>query len=154
LFAFHDFGALVGLIVGAIPVGAALYLAVLAFRDLPLPLGDGTQVAARFIAPYAAAVALMYIAFMGYYELPAYSLSRQLAVGDATVTEGTVYSTAEGRGWECFSVGDQRFCYGNDLMDVGFHQTAASGGPIRDGLHVRVSSVGTVIVRLEIAHGQ
>lgn len=158
LFAVHDFGAKLGLVVGIPAAGAVLYVAVLALTNRTLPLRGGTWVDARFISPYAAVLALMFIAFLGYYQLPACSLSRQLAAGDATVTDGTVYATAEGGGrggaWECFSLADQRYCYGTGFFDVGFHQTAGTGGPIRDGLQVRVSSIGGVIVRLEVADGQ
>jgi hypothetical protein len=151
---FHDLGVMSALIFGIPAAAGAMLVAFLVWRNRVLPLGNGTQVSARFMTPYVAAVALMFIGLLGCIQLPAYSLSRQLAAGGATVTEGAVYSTATGRGWECFSIGDHRYCYGNSLFEVGFHQTAASGGPIRDGLQVRVSSIGDVIVRLEIADGQ
>jgi hypothetical protein len=56
----------------------------------------------------------------------------------------------EGHQDECFSVQSQTFCYSDYGVTAGFNNSASHGGPIREGLPVRVSYVGSTIVRLEI----
>jgi hypothetical protein len=51
---------------------------------------------------------------------------------------------------ECFSVQSQTFCYSDYAVTAGFNNSAAHGGPIREGLPVRVSYIGNTIVRLEV----
>jgi len=51
---------------------------------------------------------------------------------------------------ECFSVQSRTFCYSDYEVTAGFNNSASHGGPIREGLPVRVSFVGTTIVRLEV----
>jgi hypothetical protein len=56
-----------------------------------------------------------------------------------------------GHSYECFTVNTRRFCYADPMGTPGFNNTRSHGGPIRPGLHVRVSYVGNVILKLEIA---
>lgn len=56
----------------------------------------------------------------------------------------------QGHQLECFSVQSQTFCYSDYVVTAGFNNSAAHGGPIREGIPVRVSFVGTTIVRLEV----
>jgi hypothetical protein len=51
---------------------------------------------------------------------------------------------------ECFSVQSQTFCYSDYVVTAGFNNSASHGGPIREGLPVRISYVGSTIVRLEV----
>jgi hypothetical protein len=51
---------------------------------------------------------------------------------------------------ERFCVADSCFEYSDFVSTGGFNQTSAKGGPIRDGLHVRLLHVGGLIVRLEV----
>ena len=51
---------------------------------------------------------------------------------------------------ESFAVGGHRFSYSDYVVTSGFHNTASHGGPIHDGLDVRVSYLGNLILRLEI----
>jgi hypothetical protein len=71
-----------------------------------------------------------------------------------SVVEGRVTSFRpmpyEGHQDECFSVRSQTFCYSDYGVTAGFNNSASHGGPIREGLPVRVSYVGNTIVRLEI----
>jgi hypothetical protein len=53
---------------------------------------------------------------------------------------------------ERFCVRGVCFAYSDFVQTFGFHNTMSHGGPIRDGLEVRISYVGNVIVRLEIAN--
>jgi hypothetical protein len=56
----------------------------------------------------------------------------------------------EGHQSECFSVRSQTFCYSDYEVTAGFNNSASHGGPIREGLPVRVSYIGNTIVRLEV----
>jgi len=53
---------------------------------------------------------------------------------------------------ERFCVRGVCFAYSDFVHTFGFHKTMSHGGPIHDGLEVRISYVGNVIVRLEIAN--
>lgn len=78
-----------------------------------------------------------------------------LAEGRADVVEGEVTDfvpmPAGGHGVERFCVEQRCFSYSDYHITGAFNQTASHGGPIRSGLHVRVTYVGDDIVRLEVA---
>jgi hypothetical protein len=59
--------------------------------------------------------------------------------------------TNNGRSFESFSVDGHRFSYDDNVVTSGFHTTAAHGGPIREGLYVRIAFSGNLILRLEVA---
>jgi len=74
--------------------------------------------------------------------------------GHYSVVEGNITEfdpmPYRGHRMECFTVTSQRFCYSDNVMTPGFNQTASHGGPIRDGLPVRISYSEDTILRLEI----
>jgi hypothetical protein len=55
-----------------------------------------------------------------------------------------------GHAEESFDVAGVPFRYSDYQVSVGFNNTASHGGPIREGLPVRISFVGNTILRLEI----
>ena len=57
----------------------------------------------------------------------------------------------EGHAQESFTVNGHRFSYSDYSMTAGFRNTASHGGPIREGLYVRISYSGNLILRLEVA---
>ena len=79
--------------------------------------------------------------------------------GRAYVVEGDVQEfqpmPADGNGSEHFVVDGLRFQYSDSTSSAGFNQTSVNGGPIRDGLRVRIRFVklgsGPTITKLEIA---
>jgi hypothetical protein len=160
----HNIGVPYGLLFGVFSL-VAFVLAFAAWRDLDLTMRDGSLLPSRSAAPIGAAVLLLLTSLAGCQQFTAFGLANKLAAGDATVVSGTVQDfTPGGQGWnggtkgpECFTVSAHRYCYnfgGFSPLTVGFHWTRDNGGPIHDGLQVRVSSIGDVIVRLEIADGQ
>jgi hypothetical protein len=52
---------------------------------------------------------------------------------------------------ETFKVQGQSFSYSDFVVVPGFHNATSHGGPIRDGLNVRVTHVGDVILKIEVA---
>jgi hypothetical protein len=56
----------------------------------------------------------------------------------------------EGHQNECFRVKNQKFCYSDYVIVGGFRQTASHGGPIREGLPVRIWYSDGEILRLEV----
>ena len=87
--------------------------------------------------------------FSEYSEL--HSAYRQ---GQFSVVEGDVTNFRpmpyEGHQDECFSVQSETFCYSDYGVTAGFSNAASHGGPILEGLPVRVSYIGNTIVRLEV----
>ena len=75
--------------------------------------------------------------------------------GHFQVTEGPVTDFVpmpyEGHRLEGFTLRGHRFTYSDYVLTPGFHNTASHGGPIREGLNVRVTFVNNVILRLEVA---
>lgn len=56
----------------------------------------------------------------------------------------------QGHQLECFSVQRETFCYSDYGLTAGLNNSASHGGPIRNGLPVRISYSGDTIVRLEV----
>jgi len=75
--------------------------------------------------------------------------------GTATVTEGIVTNFVPmpytGHADEKFTVNGITFSYSDYKVTAGFNNTKSHGGPIDEGKKVRVTHVGNVIIRLEIA---
>lgn len=73
----------------------------------------------------------------------------------AQVVEGVVTDfrpmPATGHAMESFCVSGVCFYYSDYVVTAGFNQTSSHGGPIREGLPVRVTYVGNTIVKLEVA---
>jgi hypothetical protein len=73
----------------------------------------------------------------------------------ARVVEGVVTDfkpmPAPGKGNAQFCVSGVCFYYSDNVVTAGFNQTNSSGGPIREGLPVRVTYVENTIVKLEVA---
>jgi hypothetical protein len=82
------------------------------------------------------------------------NLRQALETGQASVVEGTVSQftpmPAAGHSKERFCVKDRCFEYSDFIITGGFNNTSSHGGPIYEGLPVRVTYVGDTIVRLEI----
>jgi hypothetical protein len=74
--------------------------------------------------------------------------------GDAQVVEGSVKNfipmPASGHAMEKFCVRDRCFEYSDFVITTGFNNTASHAGPIKEGLPVRVTYVGSAILKLEV----
>ena len=75
--------------------------------------------------------------------------------GQYSVVEGPVTDFVPmpytGHAMVRFTVGGHRFSYSDYVVTSGYNNTASHGGPIREGLYVRVSYIGNLILRLEVA---
>lgn len=78
--------------------------------------------------------------------------------GNYRLVEGTVSDFVpmpySGHQDECFTVKQERFCYSDFNLAPGFHQSASHGGPIHEGLQVRIGYRGGSILRLEIPRNE
>jgi hypothetical protein len=83
------------------------------------------------------------------------SLRKLAGSENIDVVEGTVTQFVpmpyEGHANETFIVNGHRFAYSEYDETTGFHHTQSHGGPIREGLYVRVTYSGNDIFKLEIA---
>lgn len=74
--------------------------------------------------------------------------------GNYAVVEGDVEDFRpmpfQGHQDECFSVHGERFCYSDYGIQPGFNWSASHGGPIRQGLPVRIAHYDGQILRLEV----
>jgi uncharacterized membrane protein len=74
--------------------------------------------------------------------------------GAYSTVEGVVHDFKpmpyEGHQDECFWVKNQKFCYSDYIVQRGFRQSASHGGPIREGLPVRIAYYEGQILRLDV----
>ena len=84
-----------------------------------------------------------------------FGLSAALREGRCEVVEGLVTQfqpmPASGKGKESFVVSGKRFEYSDFIVSPGFNHTTYRGGPMREGLSVRIHHAGDDIARLEVA---
>ena len=77
-----------------------------------------------------------------------------LESGRASVVEGPVREFVPmpwaGHAMECFTVATTRFCYSDFIVTPGFNNARSHGGPIHEGLNVRIHHVASTIARLEV----
>jgi hypothetical protein len=89
------------------------------------------------------------ITFSDYWEL-----RQSLRSGQFEVIEGTVVDfvpmPAHGHAMESFTVNGHRYEFSDYVVTAGFNNTQSHGGPIREGLTVRIADVRGKIARLEI----
>ena len=75
--------------------------------------------------------------------------------GDYSIAEGTVANfhpmPYSGHQNETFAVNGVEFSYSDYVVVPCFNNTASHGGPIREGLRVRIAYSGDCILKLEIA---
>jgi len=85
-----------------------------------------------------------------------YSVARALLLqGNTNEVDGRVHdfkpgTNDRGSATESFCVQDKCFKYSDFGSNTGFNNMAINGGPIREGLYVRVRYAGNDILRLEI----
>jgi hypothetical protein len=74
--------------------------------------------------------------------------------GNYEVVQGQVEQFSpmpyEGHADESFVVKGKKFEYSDYSGVTGFHNTSSHGGPIRQGLQVRISYVDDTIIKLEV----
>src|SRR5262249_37900900 len=82
------------------------------------------------------------------------NIRRALETGRFLTVEGPVTKFVpmpfEGHALESFEVSGHRYSYSDYIVTAGFNNTRSHGGPIREGLKVRIADVDGQIARLEI----
>ena len=130
---------------------------ILVMWRMPIRRWNERGAVARLILPFGFltfAILLTVAAFVSTYaDYRAASSARQ--DNSAQVVEGVVTDfkpmPAAGHAMESFCVSGVCFRYSDYVVTAGFNQTSSHGGPIRDGLPVRVTYIGNTIVKLEVA---
>lgn len=156
-FQVHYIGGVAGLIFGGVPAVAMLWgVSYIWVEGTDFKVETSiVSIRAGTLGVLVAFLVLCLLAVFALHVSPSFALEQKLAAGQASVVLGPVeHHTNYNWGTECFTVSGRRFCYDNSFYSVGFHQTHSNGGPISDGLQVRVTYIGDDIVRLEIADGQ
>lgn len=111
---------------------------------------------AKIIFPFG------YLCFAGIWTLAAFvgtygdyrRAQEAQAAGTASVVEGVVTDfvpmPVTGHAMEHFCVSGVCFNYSDYVMTAGFNRTSSHGGPIREGLPIRVTYIGNTILKLEV----
>ena len=80
-----------------------------------------------------------------------YNMQKMLREGRASYVDGTVTDFHGGKNYESFEVNGKRFSYDYKTANAGFRQTKYHGGPIDEGVNVRMWHDRGTIMRLEVA---
>ena len=138
-----------------------------AFGLIFIGVGVGLFLVAKRIDPKAATLFRvfggLFAGFAALWTLTAFgstfgqysSLRHALETGAYTTIEGTVSDFVpgdiHGRNVESFTVAGHPFSYSPYIVTPGFRKTRSEGGPIYEGLNVRIAVVDGEIALLEIA---
>jgi hypothetical protein len=120
-------------------------------------LPRGLQGRARYVFSWVYFLfALLWTGFAFSKTLQEYeTIKSVLNDGRYSVVEGPVTNFVpmpdSGHGLESFTIDRRRFSYSDYIVTFGFNKTASHGGPIREGLYVRITYYGDLILRLEVA---
>ncbi|MDF1641641.1 hypothetical protein [Thalassolituus oleivorans] len=83
------------------------------------------------------------------------SVRADYIAGKFDVVEGVVENfdpmPASGHKMESFTVGGVKFEYSDFVVTPGFNNATSKGGPIQEGMPVKISYIGNIILKLEIA---
>jgi hypothetical protein len=139
---------------GLIFVAVGVFM-VIARKSLPGSWANRPKASAAF-AFFFLGFALLWtlVSFMATYRDYS-SLAAEESSGQVQVAEGRVSNfnpmPFSGHSMERFCVEAHCFEYSDYVITGGFNNTSSHGGPIRDGLPVRVTFVGNSIIKLEVA---
>jgi len=145
-------------IFGMVGVLLGIILVVVVNRRgaLPLKWWSTRPRASKRFAVYILGFSLFWTITAVYSTYAQYAaIKKAEANGTAQIVEGVVTQfrpmPATGHALERFCVQTTCFSYSDYVITAGFNNTRSHGGPIREGLPVRVTYVGAAIVKLEIA---
>jgi hypothetical protein len=83
------------------------------------------------------------------------SVREAYSSGNYKVIEGVVKNfdpmPASGHKMESFTVNGVKFEYSDSVVTPGFNNATSKGGPIHEGLPVKISHIGNTILKLEVA---
>ena len=139
----HPYWGLVWLIMGIVigfPLVAILFNAI---RHRKLPNKGLLSVVIFFLI---FTVPTLYFTWHKYVTLRSDYLN-----GKDSYTEGIVQDFVSLPKQESFSVNGNQFSYCDDSPTVAFNNMATRGGPMREGLKVKIWFVGNAILRLDVA---
>lgn len=140
---------LVFLFIGALLVFKPLFM----LKLMPFGLqGRSRTVLSWFFFVFAALWTLgsFAITYIQYQPVEAALRDGHFDVAEGQITD-FIPMPYNGHSQESFVVGGHRFSYFDYTVTYGFNNTASHGGPIRTGISIRVSYVGDLILRLEVA---
>lgn len=140
--------AAVGLVFIAVGIGTFVFANVLPFR--------WSKPAAKYFRVFFLGYAVVWTISVFDSTYRDYRLARDARASHRfKVAEGLVQDFRPmpygGHSMEHFCVDEACFEYSDYVITPGFNNTASHGGPIREGLPVRVFYVGNTIIRLEVA---
>jgi hypothetical protein len=137
---------------GSLSVAALIILVLL--RSNFSPKSKSTRFYRGIIGAVAVAAAAGCVAMLVHTRREYDALRSSLRDRTFQVVEGDVVDFVpqgtDGHPIERFRVNSTRFEYSRSDITSAFHRTAIRGGPIRDGIAVRIADVNGKIARLEI----
>jgi hypothetical protein len=143
--------AVISAIVAAVIFGLSKQIIAVASsrsKDGPSRFSERYIVIAMMVAAFVFITAVVYTVYAKELRLIAEERT------SATIVEGVVSHFVPmpytGHAMERFCVSATCFAYSDYVITGGFNNASSHGGPIREGLHVRIKHVNGVIVRLEV----
>jgi len=111
---------------------------------------------AKAVAGLALIIGTFWTIFMGMLFFQSAKVVNDFRSGQAQTLEGVITNftpmPTQGHATESFTLNGEQFAYSNlEFHGPCFDRTVTVGGPMKNGLHVKLSRVGKCIVKLEIA---